>query len=336
MFSGVGGFREGLTRAGGFTCVGHSENDKYANRSYNALFNTEGEWFCEDARTIEPDKMPEFDLLCGGFPCQSFSTAGLRKGFSESRGTLFFELARILEARHPSYFLFENVPGLLSHDKGQTFCTILRALSDLGYCVEWTVLDSKNFAVPQSRKRVYIAGFFDNRCAGKILPFREANRSTLVQLLPGRQGNRVYDPKGLSCTLTALAGGGGGKTGLYAVGIPVKEATKQGFATAFPGDSIDLGFIGSNTRRGRVGKQIAHTMTTKNIQGVVTELGRIRRLTPREALRLQGFYEEQIDKILAVNSDVQAYKQAGNGVTVTVVEAIGRQLSATHAELRKE
>ena len=110
MFSGIGGFREGLTRAGGFTCVGHCEIDKYANRSYNALFDTKGEWFIEDARKADPCTMPDFQLLCGGFPCQTFSIAGSRKGFGDPRGTLFFELARLAEARKPSYLLFENVP----------------------------------------------------------------------------------------------------------------------------------------------------------------------------------------------------------------------------------
>lgn len=133
MFSGIGGFREGLTRAGGFTCVGHCEIDKYANRSYNALFDTKGEWFIEDARKADPSAMPDFQLLCGGFPCQTFSIAGSRKGFGYPRGTLFFELARLAEARKPPYLLFENVPGLLSHDGGRTFATILNTLDRLGF-----------------------------------------------------------------------------------------------------------------------------------------------------------------------------------------------------------
>ena len=135
MFSGIGGFREGLTRAGGFECVGHCEIDKYANRSYNALFDTKGEWFVEDARKADPETMPEFRLLCGGFPCQTFSIAGSRKGFGDPRGTLFFELARLAEARKPPYLLFENVPGLLSHDGGRTFATILNTLDRLGFFV---------------------------------------------------------------------------------------------------------------------------------------------------------------------------------------------------------
>ena len=413
LFSGIGGFREGLRRAGGFTCVGHCEVDTYADKNYRLLFDTEGEWYCSDARTIEPERMPDFDLLCAGFPCQAFSIAGKREGFADARGTLFFEIARLVADKRPAYFILENVPGLLSHDKGRTFHTILSTLSELGYGVEWKVLNSKDFGVPQSRKRVYLVGYLDRRCAGKILPFPAANGTPLVQIQTGRQGERIYNAEGLSCTLTSGAGGVGGKTGLYEVGVPIKENTKQGYKMAYPGDSIDLGYAGMNTRRGRVGHQIAHTLTTGIQQGtlhfvdlspppLVTEQcrclntrqsgihnhkgecsgvlkeegaravltpgreetrqngrrmkepeepmftitatdrhgvayrGRIRKLVPRECLRLQGFYDWQIDRIEQETSDSQLYKQAGNGVTVNVIEAIGTLLRQTDAEIRAE
>lgn len=414
MFSGVGGFREGLTRAGGFSCVGHCEIDKYAEQSYRLLFDTEGEWYCDDARKMQPDDMPDFELLCGGFPCQAFSVAGKRAGFADPRGTLFFEIARVVRGKRPGYLVLENVPGLLSHNKGETFHTILCTLSDLGYHVEWQVLNSKDFGVPQSRKRVYLVGYLDERCAGKILPFTGTNRASLIQVLPGSQGSRVYSPEGVSCTLTSGAGGMGGKTGLYDVGVPIKENTKKGYKMAYEGDSIDLAYAEMNTRRGRVGHQIAHTLTTESTQGTVhfvdldhrlrvTEearclttrqdeiggrhlgersgaleetgprailspekkhtrqngrrmkepeepmftltatdrhgvcyKGRIRRLAPRECFRLQGYRDEQIDKILAVTSDAQAYKQAGNGVTVNVIEAIGRRIREVHESLQEE
>ena len=227
------------------------------------------------------------------------------------------------------------------------------------------------------------------------------------------KGKRVYSPEGLSCTLTSLAGGMGGKTGLYEMGVPIKENTKQGYKMAYPGDSIDLGYAGMNTRRGRVGHQIAHTLTTGIQQGtlhfvdlspppLVTEhcrclntrqsgihnhkgecsgvlkeegaravltpgreetrqngrrmkepeepmftitatdrhgvayRGRIRKLVPRECLRLQGFYDWQIDRIEQDTSDSQLYKQAGNGVTVNVIEAIGTLLRQADAEIRAE
>ena len=340
MFAGIGGFREGLTRADGFTCVGHCECDKYAEHSYRALFDCKGEWYTEDARNADPDTMPDFDLLCGGFPCQAFSLAGSRRGFGDPRGTLFFELARLAETRKPRYLLFENVPGLLNHDQGRTFAAILDALDRLGYHVEWQVLNSKDFGVPQSRRRVYIIGSLDGRCAGKVFPFTETTAAPVARRL--------------------------------GEGFPVKEATKTGYKLAYPGDSISLSYATTNCRRGRVGHGIAHTLTTSPNQGVLcfvdmnenpdcTSLARcltakqnggirnhrreasgvlcgtrIRRLTPRECLRLQGWRDDRIDRILAVTSEAQAYRQAGNGVTVNVVEAIGRRLAAVDAELNGE
>ena len=171
MFAGIGGFRAGLTRVGGFQCVGHCEIDKYAEASYRAIHDIrKEERYYPDARAIDPNDLPDFDLLCGGFPCQAFSLAGRRKGFDDARGTLFFEIARLAETRRPSYLLLENVPGLLNHDGGRTFAAILSALSDLGYHVEWAVLNSKHFGVPQSRRRVFLICYLDPRCAGKILP----------------------------------------------------------------------------------------------------------------------------------------------------------------------
>ena len=371
-------FLAGLTRVGGFQCVGHCEIDKYAEASYRAIHDIrEEERYYPDARAIDPDDLPQFDLLCGGFPCQAFSNAGRRKGFADARGTLFFEIARLAEAKRPRYLLLENVPGLLSHDHGKTFAAILSALDDLGYHVEWTVLNSKHFGVPQSRKRVFLICYLDPRCAGKILPVFGDGGKALIQVLGGSQGHRVYDPEGVACTQTAGGGGLGVKTGLYLIppaapfvdlsaGAPhrtdkarcltarygqttlsthprersgvlyIKEATKKGWKAAYPGDTVDLGYAGSNTRRGRVGHDIAHTLETSSIQGIVERGGRIRRLMPRECFRLQGFEDEQIDKILAITSDAQAYKQAGNGVTVNVVEAIGRRIRAVDEQLRKE
>lgn len=369
LFSGIGGFREGLSRAGGFVCVGHCEIDKYADQSYRALFDTKGEWFREDVREADPDEMPDFDLLCGGFPCQSFSIAGHRGGFADPRGTLFFEIARLTAAKRPAYLLLENVPGLLNHDGGRTFAAILHTLDGLGYGVEWQVLNSKDFGVPQSRKRVYLVGYLDEKCRGKILPFTETAGTPLKQIRSGAQGERVYSTEGVSCTLTSQAGGMGGKTGLYCTGVPIKENTKKGYKMAYPGDSVDLAYPTLNTRRGRVGRKIAHTITTGSSQGTlccvdlneepaltdyarcltakqnggirshkreasgVWDGCRIRRLTPRECLRLQGWADERIDLVLPLQSDAQLYKQAGNGVTVNVVEAIGKRLAAAHREV---
>ncbi len=268
MFSGIGGFRSGLEALGGFECVGHCEIDKYANKAYTAIYDIkEGEVYFEDARQINPADMPDIDLICGGFPCQSFSIAGKRGGFADARGTLFFEIARIAAVKRPVYLLLENVPGLLSHDGGRTFATILGTLSELGYDVCWQVLNSKDFGVPQSRKRVYIIGYLREKRAGEILSFTESNGKTLVEIIPGAEGSRIYSANGTSITLTSTAGGFAGKTGLYDVNLPIKVKTKTGYQLAYPGDSIDLSFPTLNTRRGRVGYKVAHTLTTNSTQG---------------------------------------------------------------------
>ena len=371
MFAGIGGFRAGLDRAGGFQCIGHCEIDKYADASYRAIHEIgKEEVYYPDAREIDPGTMPDFNLLCAGFPCQPYSLSGKRRGFEDARGTLFFEIARLAEAKRPAFLCLENVPGLLSHDQGRTFHAILTTLHELGYGLEWSVLNSANFHIPQSRRRLFLVGYLDPRCAGKVFPLGGNDGKALIQLIGGPQGYRVYDPSGVACTQTSGSGGTGAKTGLYLVdlcaGHPqpseiarcltarygqttlsthprersgvllIKEATKRGYKEANPGDSVDLGYYGSNTRRGRVGRDIAHTLETSSIQGIVERGGRIRRLMPRECLRLQGFAEDQIDRLLAITSDAQAYKQAGNSVTVNVIEAIGRRIRAVDEQLRKE
>ena len=347
MFAGIGGFRAGLDRIGGFQCVGHCEIDKYADASYRAIHDIrEEERYYPDARKIDPNDLPGFDLLCGGFPCQAFSNAGRRKGFEDARGTLFFEIARLAQARRPAYLLLENVPGLLTHDQGRTFSAILATLNDLGYRVEWMVLNSADFRVPQVRKRVFIVGYLDPRCActqtaggggkgvktGLYLMEPDTARSCFVDLCIGRP-TPTENARCLTArySQTTLCNHRGERSGV----LLIKEATKRGYKEAAIGDTVDLGYAGSNTRRGRVGHDIAHTLETSCIQGIVERGGRIRRLMPRESLRLQGFAEEQIDKILAFTSDAQAYKQAGNSVTVTVIEAIGRRILAVDEEPRK-
>ena len=210
------------------------------------------------------------------------------------RGTLFFEIARVAGEKRPDNLLLENVPGLLSHNKGETFHTILCTLSDLGYHVEWQVLNSKDFGVPQSRKRVYLVGYLDERCAGKILPFTGTNRASLIQVLPGCQGSRVYSTEGVSCTLTSGAGGMGGKTGLYEVGVPIKENTKKGYKMAYEGDSIDLAYAQQNTRRGRVGYRIAHTLTAESTQGTVHFVDLDHRLRVTEEARCLTTRQDEI------------------------------------------
>lgn len=181
MFAGIGGFRSGLEAIGGFECVGYCEIDKYAKQAYEAMYDTGGELYFDDARKIVLEQLPDFDLLVGGFPCQSFSIAGARKGFDDTRGTLFFEIARIASVKKPKYLFLENVPGLLNHNQGRTFETIIHTLHELGYDVCWQVLNSKNFGVPQSRNRVFIIGYLREQCAGEVLSFTQTSGKALIQ-----------------------------------------------------------------------------------------------------------------------------------------------------------
>ena len=371
LFAGIGGFRLGMESAG-HECIGFCEIDKFARASYKAIHNTEGEIELHDITAVSDESIRRIgcvDIICGGFPCQAFSIAGNRRGFEDTRGTLFFEIARFASILRPKYLLLENVKGLLNHDGGATFETILGALDELGYNVEWQILNSKDFGVPQNRERIYTLGHLRSRGRRQVLPISRESSSHLKQLVGGMQSYRVYDPSGIATTLVGEGGGLGAKTGLYLIdqsltepkltvearcltarytagatkrtamnsgvlevqpiltqGIKVRNGTKQGYQLAVVGDSVDLSYPSSLTRRARVGRGIAHNLSCSCQMGAVVWKGRvvkIRRLTPKECFRLQGFSDDLFEKAKAVNSDAQLYKQAGNGVTVPVVYAIG-------------
>ena len=372
LFSGIGGFRFGMERAG-HKCVGYCEIDKYARASYQAIHDTEGEIDFKDITEVTDEEFRklrgEVDIICGGFPCQAFSIAGKQLGFEDTRGTLFYEIARATEQIKPRYLFLENVRNLLSHDKGKTFVRMLKILDELGYDVEWQVLNSKNFGVPQNRERVFIIGHLRGECTYRVFPIGgkdekfntdgEINQVGNIGKSDNFGGNpqvtRVYDINGISPTLNTMQGGGREPK------ILVREATKQGYAVADVGDSINFSHPNSKTRRGRVGKNIANTLLTSDEQGVELpqiiqkphgfnkggvhniaptltkssyqennflkiEGVSIRKLTPRECWRLQGFPDWAFDKAQEVNSNSQLYKQAGNSVTVNVIEEIAKRL----------
>ena len=350
LFAGIGGFRLGMESAG-HECVGFCEIDKFARASYKAIHNTEGEIELHDITTVTDEEIRNIghvDIICGGFPCQAFSIAGARRGFEDTRGTLFFEIARFAAILKPKYLFLENVKGLLNHGKGDTFETILSALDELGYDVEWQVLNSKDFGVPQNRERVFIIGHLRGERGRKVFPLGgndatidceqpmkiaipvptpdrvkkkqngrrfKTNGEPMFTLtgqdrhgivvagnLPGthEQNGRVYDINGISPTLNTMQGGGR---------QPKIIQRSHGYNR---GGEYD----------------IAPTLTKSSYHenNFLKNGFRIRKLTPRECWRLQGFPDWAFDKAQEVNSNSQLYKQAGNSVTVNVIKEIARYL----------
>jgi DNA (cytosine-5)-methyltransferase 1 len=312
LFAGIGGFRLALERAG-HTCVGFCEIDKFARQTYKANFDTEGEVEWHDITTVTDEDVRQLgsvDIITGGFPCQAFSVAGKRGGFDDTRGTLFFEIARIARILKPRYLLLENVKGLLNHSGGTTFATILNTLGELGYWWEYQVLNSKDFGVPQNRERVFIVGHFGGEPRRKVFPITKSSRQALTELTRGlADAYRVYDPAGVARTLKAEAGGVGAKTGLYAVPVLTPDRVEKR----------------QNGRRFKEPGEPMFTLTAQDRHGVYDGV-RIRRLTPLETFRLQGFPDEFFHRAKAAGvSDSQLYKQAGNAVTVNVVYEIARR-----------
>lgn len=179
MFSGIGGFELGIQKAiPDARCVGFSEVDKYAISIYKKHFK--GHKNYGNATNINPSSIPDFDCLVGGFPCQAFSIAGKRQGFRDTRGTLFFEIARVLRQKQPRLLVLENVKGLLSHDKGNSANIIMSKLDELGYDCQWNICNSKNYGVPQGRQRIFIVGHLrtHGQSARQIFSFRQGDRKT--------------------------------------------------------------------------------------------------------------------------------------------------------------
>ena len=231
LFSGIGGFELGIQNSNvDMKCIGFSEVDNYAKSIYRRHFPDHRD--LGDATKINPKELPGFDLLVGGFPCQAFSYAGERRGLDDTRGTLFFEIARICKEKKPQYLLLENVPGLLSHDKGRTFSTFIGILTEMGYDLQWEVRNSKNYGVAQNRERLFIKGYLGGRGRREVLCFRGDSsedtgqlqevksskaQSEIITLVPGKQATRIMSTEGVGVTLCGTAGGLGGKTGLYAI-----------------------------------------------------------------------------------------------------------------------
>lgn len=221
FFAGIGGFRLGLELAG-HKCIGFCEKDKFAVKSYRAMFDTEGEWYADDVTKLKSEDIPYADIWCFGFPCQDISVAGKQRGLSGERSGLYFRIIDLIKGKEekdkPSYLLIENVKNLLSINNGWDFAAVLSELDEAGYDAIWQVLNSKDFGVSQNRERVFIIANLRTRGRREILPVRGENTAALKQIIGGCQGERVYDAEGVACTLTGCGGGGGAKTGLYCIG----------------------------------------------------------------------------------------------------------------------
>lgn len=297
LFAGIGGTRLGFFQTKKVKIVFTSEIDKFAQKTYRANFGDEPKG---DITKISSDEIPDHDILVGGFPCQAFSQAGLKLGFNDTRGTLFFEIVRILNDKHPKAFLLENVKNLVNHDNGKTFEVIKNSLNELGYAIKYSLFKAKDFGVPQNRERIYIVGFDKkqvpnwDKFAFPTPPCTQTRVGDILELF--------VDPK-------------------YTIS-----------------DEIWIGHQNRKIRNRENGKGFGYTLFTNNSPYTNTISARYykdgseilieqkgmnpRKITPREAARLQGFPENFIIPV----SDTQAYKQFGNSVAVPVIHAIAEEI----------
>lgn len=330
FFSGIGGFHTGLEKAG-MKCIGWCEFDKFAQASYRAMYDTDNLWFGDDVTKVKGKDLPKADLWTFGFPCQDVSIAGKQKGLKKgTRSGLFYEIMRLIdecEENKPKWLMCENVKNLLSIDGGGGFLTVVSEMAERVYSIEWKVYNSKDYGVPQNRERVYIVGYIGERCTSGLLPIKRESATSIKQVGNIREtgsfgGNpqtgRIYSTAGISPTINTCGGGDREPKILSARACltPDREEKRQ------------------NGRRLKDEGEPAFTLTSQDRHGVLINKENkngcqeiaIRKLTPKECWRLQGFSDAQYEKAAAVNSNSQLYKQAGNAVTVNVVEEIGRHI----------
>jgi DNA (cytosine-5)-methyltransferase 1 len=363
LFSGIGGFHLGLERAGFKVNAYNSEIDKYAIDVYK--HNFKNATYVGSVTDVRAEQLPRIDAITFGSPCQDFSLAGKRKGMGGARSSLITEAIRLINECRPSFFIWENVKGTFSSNNGADFWAIIQAFANIGdYRLEWQLLNTKWF-LPQNRERIYLVGYIGDGGGGQIFPIGEDNRQ--INELQGQQGN--------TCTLTTRYGADG--NGSYitqrkfnAQEIKVNSATKKGYQIAQEGDSVNLSFPTSKSKRGRVGKGVAQTLDTHCNQAVIAAMrgrnpnntsdiavgsttqqmleinkngttntltsvqkdnlvvtNKIRRLTPIECERLQGFPDNWTKYgTKGEISDSQRYKMCGNAVTVDVVQSVAKNI----------
>lgn len=373
LFAGIGGFRSGL-ESSGHKCVGYVERDKFARKSYQAIYNTKGEYTAYDIQEIKGTDFPDAELWTFGSPCTNISVAGKRTGLKGTESRMFFEVIRLLEERIrnqqtlPPYLLMENVKNLLSSNGGRDFAEVVYQMDQVGYDVEWNVFDSAE-VVPQHRERVYIVGHLRGASTHKIFPIIRENKNLvktakIKRLINGRKNsgygsNDVYKVDGASPTLNTMTGGNRqpkilvvgntSKTGYRSHDIVDENGiSKTVDATSYkhkPQVLIRAAITPDrlnkrqNGRRFKNNGEPAFTLTAQDRHGILLDEQKddnsdfwyhgkaIRKLTPRECWRLQGFNDEQFEKAKEAGiSNSQLYKQAGNAVTVPIVKAIGEKI----------
>ena len=355
-FSGIGGFHLGITQAHpDWKCVGAAEIDKHCQKKYKEKFPE----VSIDGNIREVDKLPAgTDILCGGFPCQSFSLAGKRRGFEDTRGTLIFEVLRLAAASKPKLLFLENVKGLTSHDKGRTLGTILYSLGELGYWWEYEVLNSENFTLAQSRERIFIIGHLGGKSQQPVFPLGKDDKTIALKKPKERMEQTAYslkardyanwnrnfvvghsrDKTGKEATyhLKERVGSLKGRSGNqedYILQIPevAPTLTAGGHSGGLHSDMLVIPVLTpdraekrQNGRRFKTQGEARFTLTAQDKHGIY-DGQKIRRLTPLEWERLQGFP----DNWTAGQSDSQRYKQLGNAVSVPVVKAIAERITET-------
>ena len=313
LFAGIGGFRLAMQNLGG-KCVFTSEWDKDAKRTYKANFGERpfGDITKEETKAFIPDN---FDLLCAGFPCQAFSIAGKRGGFEDTRGTLFFDVAEIIKRKQPKAIFLENVKGLRNHNGGKTLATILNVLrNDLGYFVpEPQIINAKDFGVPQNRERIYIVGFHPNTNVTEFnYPISLDKKVTFADI----KEKEVPATKYFLSTQ-------------YVQTLVNHKARHEGKGNGFgyaiiPDDGISNAIVVGGMGRERnlvLDHRITDFTPTTHIKGTVNREG-IRKMTPREWARLQGFPDEFLIPV----ADASAYKQFGNSVAVPAIQATANEI----------
>jgi len=308
LFAGIGGIRIPFQELGG-KCVFTSEWDKFAQKTYRLNFSEEPDG---DITQVPVNSIKDFDVLLAGFPCQPFSQAGLRKGFEDTRGTLFFQIEQILKEKKPKAFLLENVKQLRGHDKGRTLKVILKHLDDLGYFVDFDVLRAADYGVPQNRERIYIVGFDKekiNIASDYEFPFPDPTYE------PTRLGDILEKDVDEKYTISDRLWEGHLRR--------KREHHEKGNGFGFSLYNADSKY--TNTISARYYKDGSEILIDQG------EEKNPRKLTPRECARLQGFPEKFIIPV----SDTQAYKQFGNSVAVPVVRAVAKQLISEMERLEK-